>query len=264
MLEVFTLARRDLKKFWKSRFSLLSTFFRPLAWLVLFGKAFNPLKLVSGGSNVSLNLGGAPDYFSFMAAGMLSIMMFTISMRGMSSIMLDRYLGFLDKVLVSPVRREYVLLSKVIASIVRGLLQALVLLVIAVLLGMTLGSGLGFIQILGVLAVLLALGVGLSAVFTAMGSLIRRWETSESLLTLITFPVMFTSSVLYPVRTMPWWLQPIAVINPLTHAAELLRWFLYGGASASQVLLDGEMLGGFVLAAVAILFLASRQISSSR
>ena len=235
--------------------------------------AFNPSKLVLGTtgqttSALTANLGGAPDYFSFMAAGMIAIMVLNLSIRGMTSLVFDRYLGFLDKLLASPIRRESVLASKVLAGTARGVIQALALLVIAVLLGMKFGPAFGVLQFLLLLATLIMLGFGLSTVFVCLGIRIKRWETQEAIATAVTFPIMFTSSALYPVQTMPSWLQPIALINPITYTIQILRDLIYGNYSTTTQFLSLQnsvaIMGLFTLASVGALIVFSRWLSSSR
>ncbi len=263
---VLALARRDLRKWTKSRFSVFAIFVRPLVWLVLFGKAFNPIKLAGGGSSQTLaaSLGGAPDYFSYLAAGMLSIMVMQISMRGLSSMVFDRYLGFFDKVLAAPVIRETLLLSRVVSSVVRGLAQAAALFLVSILLGMRLAPDFGILNLLECFGVLTLLAVALSAFLSSIGAVVKRWETQDVLLSAISLPLMFTSSVLYPVKSMPFWLQPLALLNPVTYCTDLLRVFFYGGASeGSQALVDLAVLLGLVVASLLFLVVISRRMSSA-
>ena len=245
IVEIAYLARRDLKKFWKSKLSLLSTLIRPLSWLVLFGLAFNPAKIAGDsatGSNLSQSLGGAPDYFSFIAVGMLSIMVLQLSLRGMSSIVMDRYIGFMDKVMVAPIRRETMLLSKVASTTVRGVLQAIVMLIVALPLGMNLGGDFGIVKLLVVVAVLVVLSVSLSGFFISIGAVVKRFETQEAIASALALPIMFTSNVLYPTKIMPFWLQPIAQINPITYSTSIIRYLLYAPSlDPSSLLFETQM-----------------------
>ena len=51
-------------------------------------------------------------------------------------------------------------------------------------------------------------------------------------------PLLFTSSVLVPVRQMPPWLEHIARLNPLTHVADSLRAALLPGWAAPPLVHD--------------------------
>ncbi|MCL5067615.1 MAG: ABC transporter permease [Thaumarchaeota archaeon] len=268
IVEIAYLARRDLKKFWKSKLSLLSTLIRPLSWLVLFGLAFNPAKIVGGSSassNLTQTLGGAPDYFSFIATGMLSIMVLQLSLRGMSSMVIDRYLGFLDKVMVAPIRRETMLLSKMTSTAVRGVIQALVLLIVALPLGMKIGSNFGILQLLGVLVVLVVLSISLSGLFISIGAMVKTFETQEAVASALALPIMFTSNVLYPTRSMPFWLQPIALINPITYSSSIIRSLLYSpNLDLSSLALDTGLLALLLGASIAVVYVAAAVMSSRK
>jgi len=269
--KILVLSRRDLKKWSKSRFSLAWVVLRPLPWLLLFGKSLDPSKFlgdVSGSTQqqteASLRgtLSGAPDYFSFMAIGMLSVMVMTLSMLSMGSIVFDRYTGFLDKVLASPARRETILLSKVVASTTRGIIQAIALFLVALALGMQTGSGFGIFEAIEAFAVLVILGFGMSSIFVSIGARIKRWEAQEAVATAITFPIMFTSNALYPLEHMPSWLRPLAILNPITHSTSILRQLIYGSQSGpfSTVYPDILFLGAFTLLSGIVLFVVANRI----
>ena len=268
IVEIAYLARRDLKKFWKSKFAVISTLIRPLSWLVLFGLAFNPAKIAgesATSSNLSQTLGGAPDYFSFIAVGMLSIMVLQLSLRGMSSIVIDKYMGFMDKVMVAPIRRETMLLSKIASTAVRGVLQALVMLIVALPLGMNLGGNFGIIKLLGVVAVLIVLSVSLSGFFISIGSVVKRFETQEAVASALALPIMFTSNVLYPTKIMPFWLQPIALINPITYSTSIIRYLLYTPSpNPGSLVFDTAVLALLLGASIAVVYISTAITTARR
>ena len=95
-------------------------------------------------SNAFANLGptimqgifGVKDYFSYMAIGMISfIVMFTTMFSGMS-IVWDRRLGFLNKVLSTPVSRGTIIFAKVLNASLRAIFQATIILILAVIFGL--------------------------------------------------------------------------------------------------------------------------------
>jgi len=266
IVETLYLARRDLKKFWKSKFAVLTTLIRPLAWLVLFGLAFNPLKLAGGSqATLSANLAGAPNYFSFLAAGMASIMVLQLSLQSMGSLVIDRYTGFLDKVMVAPIRRQTVLGSKIVSYAFRGVTQGIVLLFVGYGLGLRPSSGFGVIQVAGILVVLVILGVSLSGIFVSIGGMVKNYETAQALGTTLSLPVMFTSNVLYPTRTMPYWLEPVAKINPVTYSSEIIRSLLFTpGANFGTISYDMVTLVLLLGASLVIVYVASFIMFSRR
>ncbi|MEM3055407.1 MAG: ABC transporter permease, partial [Candidatus Bathyarchaeia archaeon] len=112
------------------------------------------------GSNVMRNVFGVEDYFSYMSVGMISmIVMFTTMFSGMS-IVWDRRLGFLDKVLSTPVSRAAIILSKVFNAALRAMFQATIILMLAVVFGLTVSSTFTPLNILGIYAAIFLLSVG--------------------------------------------------------------------------------------------------------
>ena len=79
------------------------------------------------------------DYFSFMAMGMVAFTtVFTTAFVGIS-VVFDRRLGFMNKVLSTPVSRSVIILSKVLSASIRSVFQAAIVTIIAYLLGLQLG-----------------------------------------------------------------------------------------------------------------------------
>ena len=50
----------------------------------------------------------------------------------------------------------------------------------------------------------------------------------QGVMTLLTMPIFFASSALYPVQAFPPVLQALAVVNPLTHLVIGIRYFAIG------------------------------------
>jgi len=69
----------------------------------------------------------------------------------------------------------------------------------------------------------------------------------------ITMPLFFASSAIYPISIMPGWLHPIAVVNPLTYVVDGMRDLLVTGNLSS---LPVDVLA-IVLATLVFLVLAS-------
>jgi ABC-2 type transport system permease protein len=68
-------------------------------------------------------------------------------------------------------------------------------------------------------------------------------------------PAMLLSGITTPIRSMPSWLQPLTMANPLRHYSDVLRAVLVRGASLPDVMPQLVILAGFgvVLATLAAL-----------
>jgi ABC-2 type transport system permease protein len=240
--EVFALTTREIKKWFKNPFLLFMMIVQPVIWLGLFGKALNLTGLINVDTsglppavtqqfsqliNEAVNsLFGTEDYFTYMAAGMLStIVLFTAMFSGMS-VVWDRRLGFLNKLLVAPIRRESIILSKMLSSVLRGLFQALLVFSIAFAFGLKLGNNFGPFDLLGMFSALFLLSLGLSSMFLAITIRIKSHETVIAVANLLNLPLIFTSSALFPIKQMPNWLQAVAQYNPITYATDVVRTFV--------------------------------------
>ncbi len=65
---------------------------------------------------------------------------------------------------------------------------------------------------------------------------------------LITMPLFFASSALYPLAVMPAWLRALARVNPLTYEVQGLRQMLAGVGAHGEIWLDFIVVGGFFIA----------------
>jgi len=257
---LWALTNRELKKWLKEPILLVMAVLQPVLWMGLFGKAMNlggmfstsnidiqnrilpgsaliPAQpgyiTISGtvlsqmfadmGSSVMQNIFGVADYFSYMSVGMISfIVMFTTMFSGMSMVW-DRRLGFLNKVLSTPVSRGAIIFSKVLNAALRSMFQATIILILAVIFGLQVSSTFNVINILGVYAAIFLLCAGLSSVFLALALRSTKQETQMAIVNLINLPLMFASNTFFPISMMPDWIQAIARVNPISYLTDALR-----------------------------------------
>jgi len=188
---------------------------------------------------------GVTDYFSFMSVGMISMIVVTTTMFSGVSIVWDRRLGFLGKVLSTPVSRAAIIFSKVLNATLRAMFQATVILVLAYLLGLQLSPSFTPINLLGIYAAVFLLSVGLSSIFVAFSIRSTRMERPMQFITLVTMPLMFSSNIFFPIQLMPEWLQVVASVNPLTYLTDAVRYLTILPTDLSAVIMDFLYLGLF-------------------
>jgi ABC-2 type transport system permease protein len=197
------------------------------------------------GPDIMLSIFKVKDYFSYMAIGMISfIVLFTTMFSGMS-IVWDRRLGFLNKVLSTPVSRGAVIFSKVLNASLRAMFQATIILMLAVIFGLQVSSTFNVVNILGLYAAIFLLCVGLSSVFLAVALRSTRWETQMAIVNLINLPLMFASNTFFPISQMPDWIQAIARVNPISYLTDALRQLTVWQLDASSLIVDFTFLGVF-------------------
>jgi ABC-2 type transport system permease protein len=250
---IWALTNRELKKWYKAPVVFMLTLIQPIIWLGLLGNALNLGSLVSAseftppvinppltaqqlaqlgsyfqglGSSILSSTFGTTSYISFMAVGMMAFTALFTTMFSGTSIVWDRRLGFLNKVLSTPVSRAAIILSKVFSSALRAMFQAAIILVIAVPLGFQVGAAFTPLSILGVFAFLFLICVGLSSLFIAINIRSSRMETPMAVMNLLNLPLTFASSAFFPIDRMPTWLQAVANANPLSYTIDGMRQLL--------------------------------------
>jgi ABC-2 type transport system permease protein len=251
--ETIALTQRELKHWYRTKVQLLMMLVQPIVWLGLFGQAF-PATIPKEALN------GAPDYMSYMSVGQLAIVtLFTCMFVGMS-IVWDRRFGFLNKLRAAPIPRAAIPVSRVFATVIRAVISALLVLVIALvfvhipgLKGLTITANFGVIEFLGMILILALLATAFAAIFVAIALTIKQQETLMAVVNLVNLPLMFASAALFPISTMPDWLQAVAKVNPLTLAVDGIRQLMFSGSTGIYSL--GVDILGLVIFAVAFIII---------
>jgi ABC-2 type transport system permease protein len=66
------------------------------------------------------------------------------------------------------------------------------------------------------------------------------------------FPMMFLSGVFFPVQQMPWYMQDVSKILPLTYAADALRKVMVLGSGIPQITTELAVLIAFGVVMIGI------------
>lgn len=230
-------AGKHLRVFIRSPMEGVATLFMPVLWLLLFGVALESVlagRLPGVGTN----------YIGFLAPGMVALTAMTASLFAGGTFFLEVDRGEARQYLAAPMARWEYSVGLGASSVVKTVGQGLVIVVLAVPLGMV-GVRWG-----GVALALLVVGVFALGAFGVSAWLAKKSPTFEayhSLLILLNVPLLFVSDALYPLEALPSWLFWAAVVNPLTHLVEVLRFLMVGEASPLGVLVNGAALAGFVV-----------------
>ncbi len=228
---------------------LVSRAIQPLLWLLIFGNVFSRMK--------GIPTGGTP-YLDFMAPGILAqSVLFMAIFYGISSIR-ERDTGIIVRFLVSPAPRTALVLGKALAAGMRALSQTVIVYVVVMLMGVHLNPS--PVAHLGVL-ILVLLGAAFFSLFSLLvASLAKTQERFMGIGQLMTMPLFFASSALYPISMMPGWLQVVSHANPLTYQVDAMRTLmLQGQVSAYGLSTDFCVLGS---ASIAMVVVAGRVYSS--
>jgi ABC transporter DrrB family efflux protein len=144
----------------------------------------------------------------------------------------DAKSGLIDRFRALPMARSAVVGGRAIADLLRQAALLAIVTVVGFLVGFTFHGSFGGIM----LAYLIALvwGFAMFWVFAAIGLFVRDTETAQAASTPF-FIMVFVSSSVILVDTLPGWLQPIARNQPLTQVCNAMRGLMDGSAGSALV-----------------------------
>ena len=244
--ETLALTRRLFLQLARRPSTLVAGVLQPLIWLVLFGALFAnaPEGLLPDGMS----------YGRFLGAGAIVFTAFSAALNAGLPVMFDREFGFLNRLLVAPLRsRSSIVLASVLYITVLSLVQSLAIMATAWGLGYGWPGGVGLLLVLVTLLLLVfaVTGLSLGLAFALPGHI-----ELIAVIFVANLPLLFASTALAPISFMPSWLGWLAALNPLTFAIEPIRAAYAGQFSLSAVVLQapyGDLSAAACLAVLAAL-----------
>jgi ABC-2 type transport system permease protein len=227
-----------------SRRSVNQAFRRPqfLAPILLFPTLF--LAVNTGGAGRATDLPQFPKVHGFLDFQLAGSMTQAAMLAGVSAgiaLALDIEIGFIDRLIVSPISRAAIVIGRLSATAVLGAVAGLWFLIIGLIFGAHIKGGVGGFVLVVVLSTLCA------GAFGAVGSGLALRAGSPSVVQGIfplVFVILFLSSAFFPRNLL---LEPshtIADWNPMSLIAEGLRDPVIYGLSWSAL---GKGLGGIAI-----------------
>lgn len=240
--KTLTITELEVRKLRHNPTQLLTRAVQPVLWLVIFGQVFTRIRAIPT---------GGLSYLDFIAPGILAQSILFMAIFSGLSVIWERDLGILHKLLVSPTPRVTLVLGKALAAGIRSLSQVLIVYLVAVPLGINLD--LRLFPLLGVLVTVLLSSALFSNLSLLVACLVKTQEGFMGIGQLLTMPLFFASNAIYPIALMPTWLQFISSLNPLTYAVDALRGLmLVEGVSTYWLGFDFAILLG-VMAILAVI-----------
>jgi ABC-2 type transport system permease protein len=241
LLDTWFQVIRHLKTQVRMRVFIFMNLFQPIVWLLLFPQIFKSLSEMPG-------IGG--DYLQFLAPGVVVMtVLFGSAWTGMGMLQ-DIDMGILSKTLATPVTRVSIIASRVIASMVMLVIQALMIFIIAVIMGVDIVTGVPGVLLSIVLISLL--GMGFAAFSNGLALFFKRPEPMMAIINFIAMPLVFLSSTFMAAALLPSWLDTVRQFNPVDYAVVGVRGLVLEGFVWSDLWLSLVVLAAW--AAVGIGF----------
>jgi ABC-2 type transport system permease protein len=214
---------RELWRFVRQRERFVSALVRPLVWLFIFAAGFR----------AALGLAISPPYETYIlyevyiTPGLMGMIQLFNGMQSSLSMVYDREMGSMRILMVCPLPRWFLLMSKLIAGVSVSILQVYVFLTIAWFYDIE-APWEGY---LWVMPALFLSGLMLGALGLLLSSFIKQLENFAGVMNFVIFPMFFMSTALYPLWKMKEsseLLHDLAFYNPFSQAVELIRFAFYG------------------------------------
>lgn len=199
--------------------------------------------------NVETTIPGQTNYFNFLAPGLMIMIVMMSVMTGIpEAISKEKEMGTFDGMLSAPISQISVIIGKTAALCTRGFIQCIIILAIAmVLFGVTIQGSILLAFFMLLLGIFSFIGIGIMAI-----SMSGDQASSTMIVNLLMFPMMFLGGIFYPIQQMPWFMQVISQVIPLTYAADAMRKIMLLNAGIGDVLTQILILVAFGVVTMAI------------
>lgn len=210
--KTFTIVGLEARKLRHDPTDIFTRAVQPALWLLVFGEVLGRVRAIP--------TGGRP-YLDFLAPGILAQSVLFIAIFAGIAIIWERDLGIIHKFLASPTPRAALVLGKAFAAGVRGLTQAVIVYLLALILGVHMNWN--PLNILGVIVIVILGAACFSTFSLIIACLVKTRERFMGIGQVLTMPLFFASNAIYPILLMPTWLQVVARCNPLSYEVDALR-----------------------------------------
>jgi ABC-2 type transport system permease protein len=207
--------------------------FQPLLWLVLFTQIFERF-----GELPVFRAQGYDSYLMFFAPSVLAMTVLVSAFQSGMGMVTDVETGMLDKFMINPIRRSSILVGKVLADATRMLIQGVMVLGVALLMGARIETGIVGAVVMMLLAA--TFGIAWAGLSNIVALRTKNGELTMMIGILLTFPLLFLSTAMMPQDLLPGWLETVGMFNPVTYVIETGREFMNFGYDWGQV---GQTLG---------------------
>jgi len=206
--------------------------------------------------NIETTIPGKSNYFNFLAPGlMIMIVMITVMTGIPEAISKEREMGTFDGMLSAPINQISIILGYTASLCVKGFAQVILVLAIAIIFfGVTIQGSILLAFFLLLLGIFSFVGIGILAVSSS-----KNQATGTTIVNLIMFPMMFLAGIFFPIQQMPWFMQDISKIIPLTYAADAMRKVMLLNANISDVIIQILILVAFGIVTMSLAVILFRR-----
>ncbi|NIO07093.1 MAG: ABC transporter permease [Deltaproteobacteria bacterium] len=205
-------------------FSVAFNLVNPIILLIFMGGAFEG---IMGQAMTS-------GYREYLLAGILALTAFGNSMGGGIALLFDKENGFLLRLMSAPISRGSILVGRFLAVNINTVVQCLLIILLGLLFGIRVASGVG--GVFGLLMMSMLLGFGVTVISLVLAFVLNGHGDFFAVLGITVLPLTFLSSAFVPLESMPAWMSTVAWVNPVTYAVDGMRSLILGGWDGPSLL----------------------------
>lgn len=181
--------------------------------------------------------GQGARYIDFLAPGLvIQTIVFSAMFSGGISLIMDREFGTLKMLMMAPISRTSIILGKTLGGVIQALISGLVTLLLIILLGAKVVYSMTLLLIAPLIMILISFAfIGLS---TLIATRLKDLVQFTLVLQLLIQPLWFVSGAIYPIYSMPGWMQTFATVNPMTYAVHGMRSAMVRGDNIMPIIPD--------------------------
>lgn len=182
--------------------------------------------------------------YNFVPAIMGMLLLLICAMMTSVSIVREKERGTMEVLLVSPVRPLMIIIAKAVPYLLQAFLILVIILVMsATVLEVPLAGSVGWIIVVSLIYILLALSLGLLISSVAQTQFVALLVSAMVLL----LPTVMLSGMLFPIESMPQVLQWISAVMPPRYYIQVMRKLMIMGVGIREVLPEVCILCGMTL-----------------
>ncbi len=211
ILSILAMIEMELRRLRHDPLEIIARAIQPILWITVFG-------VVMARVRVFLSIG---DYITFITPGVILQSSTFIALAYGISLVFERDLGILKKLITSPIPRSSIVIGRILAGGIRASTQYIIVLISAIAVGAKIVSN--PINLLLGYALLVYGCMGFTSLSMILAITMKTRERFMGIIGAITMPLFFASNALYPIDIMPGAIKYFAIVNPLTYIVDILR-----------------------------------------
>lgn len=228
---VYTIWLRNIKRYLRSRSRIIGSLGMPLFFMLVLGFGLNSVVQIPNTEQ---------GYLEFIIPGIVAMTVLFTSVFSGIQIIWDKQFGFLKETLVAPVSRLEIMLGQTFGGATTAFIQGLIILLISLCIGLNLSSVAGFFIAFGFMVLI---GISFTAFGIAIASRMEDMHGFQLIMNFVIFPIFGLSGAMFPINTLPSWIRPLTLLDPLTYGVEGIRYGLSGTAQIHPFVSISVLLG---------------------